>query len=687
MRIAPQLRPDFARALPQSVDAEARTVEVVWSTGADVPRTDRWTGERWIERLSLEPEHVDLSRLNSGAPVLDTHGRWELADQIGVVDRAWLDKEDGQPVGRAVLRFPAAEDDAAAHAIFRKIQDGIIRNISVGYALRKIEKVSEEDGVATMRAVDWQPFELSFVPVGADAGAGTREMARSRGWEPVEVEIVQSEGTDDMFKNRLLGSGAILRDKENEQGQQVREKEETRPASAEGNAGSDVRAEVERAVREERERSASIRQRCRAAGLEDVFADDLIGRGIAADHAGNHIIDELARRNGSESRNLAPSSPGPRVQGGLDARQKFVDGAERALLSRAGFGQEEGGNEFRGLTLRELAREALELQGVRTRGLGPLDLVGTAFTARPDQVLRAAGGMHTSSDFPLLLANVARKAMLNGLEEGEESFQQWTSIGTLGDYRPANRVALGAFPSLPKVGEGGEYTYGTLGETGETVQLAKYGRLFAITREAIINDDVDAFSKVPARMGRAALRTVGNLAYAALTSNPTMSDGKALFIAAHKNLATGSTSALSVASLSAARAALRMQADRTNAAAVLNITPRFLIVPVALESTARTLMDAQYDPSSATLMIPNPVRGMATVIADPRLDLVSTTAWYLTGSPSAVDTVEVSYLDGQATPSLEQQDGWKIDGTEFKVRMEAAAKALAWEGLYKSNGA
>ena len=165
-----QTRADV-RLMPESVDVERRTVEVVWSTGAAVRRRDPWTGKRYDEVLSLDEAHVDLSRLNGGAPLLNTHGAWDLRDVIGVVERAWIAREGEAIVGRATVRF---SDRADVEPIWRDVASGIVRNVSVGYAVRSYE-ITETDGQPPVwRAVDWQPLELSAVPIGADAAAGFR---------------------------------------------------------------------------------------------------------------------------------------------------------------------------------------------------------------------------------------------------------------------------------------------------------------------------------------------------------------------------------------------------------------------------------------------------------------------------------------------------------------------------------
>src|SRR5699024_8480473 len=120
--------------------------------------------------------------------------------------------------------------------------------------------------------------------------------------------------------------------------------------------------------------------------------------------------------------------------------------------------------------------------------------------------------------------------------------------GSLPDFKQAKRVGLDAFPALAEVKEDAEYTYATVGDFAEPVVLATYGKMFKITRQAIVNDDMDAFTRIPMKMGRAARRTVGNLVYAILTGNPSMSDSTTLFHANHGNLA-GSGGAPSVSTL------------------------------------------------------------------------------------------------------------------------------------------
>ena len=292
-----------------------------------------------------------------------------------------------------------------------------------------------------------------------------------------------------------------------------------------------------------------------------------------------------------------------------------------------------------------------------------------------------AGGMHGTSDFGSILADVANKAMLQGVAEANETFSQWTKPGTLSDFKPSKRTGLDAFPSLPVVAPGAEFKHGTMGDFGEDIVLATYGRLFSITRQAIINDDLDAFTDVPRKMGRAAIRTIGSLVYAVLNDNPDMADGTALFHANHGNLGTGG--APSVATFEEAYELMSTQKDRGGNAEALNIRPAYVLLPPSLRSQVLQVLESEHDPSKSGRTA-NTARGMVEPIIDAR---ITGPAYYFAADATAIDTVEVAYLDGNQTPYLDQQDGWGIDGTEFKVRMDAGVKPLMWEGLVKNAGA
>ena len=158
---------------PSSLNEKARTVEVSWTTGADVLRQDAWTGRRYVERLIVDPSSVNLERLASGAsPVLDSHDRSSVARQVGVVERAEV--SDG--VGHARIRFAS---DPESDAIFRKVVEGVARSLSVGYTV-DATRVTERDGEPDLHEITrWTPFECRMVALGADPHAQVRSHTNS----------------------------------------------------------------------------------------------------------------------------------------------------------------------------------------------------------------------------------------------------------------------------------------------------------------------------------------------------------------------------------------------------------------------------------------------------------------------------------------------------------------------------
>jgi ATP-dependent Clp endopeptidase proteolytic subunit ClpP len=418
-------------------------------------------------------------------------------------------------------------------------------------------------------------------------------------------------------------------------------------------------------VKAERARVLGIRAAVEKAGLSPTFGDELVSNGWTLAEAQAMVIDQWSKEG------VKPTVSASMT---VDAADNFIDGATQALMAKAGLTKHDPSNSWNNRSLYDLAEAALVQAGAGTRGMDKMSVVQAAFSPR-------AAITHTSSDFTRILANVANKAMLKGYEEAGETFQQWTAAGSLPDFKPQSRVDLNLFPALAKVEEGAEYTYGTIGDRGESIQLATFGRLFSVTRQAIINDDMSAMVRVPQRMGRAAIRTIGNLVYSVLTTNPLMADGENLFSPAHFN---DGNDPLSIDGLDAARVAMALQKDPDNiAAGGLNIRPSFLLVPVALEGEARILLNSQYVPGET--FVPNKVAGLAQIVSDARLDAASSETWYLAASPSLYDTIEVAYLNGVQTPVLEQKEGWGVDGVEFKVRLDAGVKALDFRGLYRSN--
>lgn len=343
------------------------------------------------------------------------------------------------------------------------------------------------------------------------------------------------------------------------------------------------------------------------------------------------------------------------------------DSVRASVMARAGYQDYEKDNAYNSMTLRELARASLTERGVGVATYNPMQMIGMAFT-------------HSTSDFGNILLDVANKAILLGWEENDETFEKWTKKGQLSDFKTAHRVGLGAFPSLRQVREGAEYKYVTLDDKGETIALATYGELFSISRQAIINDDMNMLTDVPKKLGEAAKATIGDLVYAVLVDNEKMSDKKALFSTDHKNMITGG---MDVETISAGRTAMRQQKEGER---TLNIRPAFMLVPTTLETQAiQVVKSGSVKGADVNANIINPVRDLAEIIAEPRLDEASTKDWYM-ASRQGSDTIEVAYLNGIDVPYIDQLEGFTSDGVTTKVRIDAGVAPVDYRGLLKVTG-
>ncbi|MFG8169819.1 ClpP-like prohead protease/major capsid protein fusion protein [Pseudomonas aeruginosa] len=434
-----------------------------------------------------------------------------------------------------------------------------------------------------------------------------------------------------------------------------------------------VRAQINAAENTRREGIRAVFQPF-AASHGEMLNEVLLDSSVTIEQAQAKLLASLASG--------ATPSAGPSGSQGANSHvyagngNLVGDSVRASVMARAGLEEQQSDNRYNFMSLRELARASLVDRGIGVASYSPMQMVGLAFT-------------HTTSDFGTILIDVANRSMLAGWDEAEETFQLWTKKGMLSDFKTVHRVGLGEFPSLRQVREGAEYKYVTVGSRSQPIALATYGEIFSITRQAIINDDMNLLTDIPRKMGMAAKATIGDLVYAILTSNPVLSDGKALFHADHKNLQTGASSALSIESLSKAKTQMATQKTEVEGGKprTLNIRPAFVLTPVALEDKAKQIIRSASVPGAESNSgIENPIRNFAEVIGEPRLDDNSATSYYLAARQGS-DTIEVAYLDGNELPYMEQQQGFTVDGVATKVRIDAGVAPLDFRGLQKSNGA
>ncbi len=676
-----------AELAPNTADAGARTVEVVWSAGARVRRAS-FFGEPYDEELSLDPAHVRLDRLNAGAPFLKVHELDTLDAVIGSVVPGSARIENGR--GIALVRISERAD---VEPIWRDIQAGHIRAVSIGYQVHRFDISKPDGGRELWRAVDWTPFEVSAVPVGADPAAGFRANNDLHDCVLHRRDAPTEQGASPMTDqtNPAAGDAVNTATAANQPTEPVETKDTTmtepkatttepqggaietraqpKPPKFDAPSTPDTETIATRAREAERDRVSTIYDLAGRLNLERGFAEDLVRRGVSVDESRRLILDQVAAKS-DETRTF------PHVSvplGGRDERITRRDAVASALLHRYSptlFPLEDAARQYRGMTLLELARESLGLSGVNTRGL-----------SRDEVATRA---LHSTSDFPEILSAVTNKTLRQAYDAYPRTFALFCRQVLATDFKAMHRVQLGEAPQLLEVGESGEFKRGTLGESKESYRVKTYGRVVAITRQVLINDDLDAFTRIPAMYGNSIAQLESDVVWGIITANPAMADGTALFHANHRNLA-GTAAALDVTSVGAARAAMAKQTG-LDKKTVLNIRPAYLIVPASLELKAEQLVAQNLVPAATASVVPQSIRTLSP-ISEPRLDAASETAWYLAASPAQIDTIEYAYLEGQQGAYIETRNGFDVDGVEIKCRLDFGAKAIDWRGLYKNAGA
>lgn len=608
------------------VDSDNRTVELSFSS--ETPY-GRWFGD---EILCHDEECINLERFSNGlGTVLFNHDRDAV---VGHIEKVWL--EDNR--GKALVRF---DTDEQSETIFQKVQSGTLQGVSVGYAIYRYEVLEDEDTKSTNGrfngpayvVTDWEPLEISIVAVPADPTVGVGRSA-----EEIHTSIDTQEDNTRMDPKEILNNEEV---------------KSTEPVET-----GLTQADLQKAMEQERKRTSEITALFRDFDVEG--ADEAIVMGVSVDEARAMVMDQLRARN-----------KGVSVTMGEAESDKFRAAAQDAVLMAAGIPVADaapGAQELRGHSMVELAREALQREGLKANFGDNMELARQA--------------INSTSTFPAIMANLANKSVMVGFNEAETTYQIWAGKGSNRDFKEAARVALSEAGNLELVPEGGQFQQDFLGEASARTKVATYGKLFSLTRQAIINDDLGLFSKIATKYGSAAKRLVNKMVYAQLTGNVKMQDNVALFDTKHGNVA-GTGEALSVKAIAKAITAMRRQKGIIGEA-TLNITPKYLVVPPELEVTAYQIVNSTAAVDGVNSGVVNPYKGRFIVVAD--AELTDPDAWYLVADASQHDTIEVTYLNGVETPRLETRQGFEVDGIEYKVAFDCGISALDFRGLYKNAG-
>ena len=624
-----------ATMTPRSINNEEKTATFTATTDQ---AAQVWDWERFdiIDEV-LRMDGVVLPK-SGQVPLLDSHSRYSVGDILGSAKDFDFGERDGHESLETLVTFA---DDPASQAAFSKVRAGHLTDMSVGY--RVLESTWVPDGERAVIqgreytgpvkvATKWALKEVSLTPIGADSLAKVRaEYQQHQQIRAAQAEPEQPTPTEEPQMTQ-----------------------ET-PLTAEdlGRAQND-------AITQERTRCMQIRAKCKEAKLDDL-ADGLIERGVTVQEATDELFQAMVKK-----------APGPvqRIEVGADEADKFRAAATDGLMLRAGHASDKpapGADAFRGVDMAEIIRRCMERAGVP----GARDITGNRRRIA-DMAVRA--GTMSTSDFSAIFGNVVNKTLLKAYNEVPATWQPWVNVVSTSDFKTIHGIKLSEAPDLELVTEGGEYKFKSLAENQESYRPFKYGEILPLTWEMIVNDDLRAFTRVPALLGSATRRKESELVYGLLSSGnnnhgPTLADSAQLFktTSDRANLRQEGK-AITAANLDAGRQL--MWAQKGLKGSRLNIQPKFLIVSPKNAMTAQVLLtSAGNTTAQLNAGVVNPMQNAFTSIVEARLlDWDSGEAWYLVADPSQVDTFECAYLDGYQQPQIETEAEFNRDVISWKVR-------------------
>lgn len=724
-----KLPPVKSPVVLRSVGYTSGITDVCIATETPVRRYDEERG--YVINEVLLMEGVVLRANQSQIPIVDSHDDSTVRNIFGSI--RGLQVVDGELHGS-----PSFASDPDAQLICQRMNEGHITDFSItalpieslfvprgqSYTTRRGQTI---EGPAIIHT-RWQPHNASICATGADELSTVRrsyidlERKVKRMDEALLGQLAAMGLPDGMTDpNQILAwvVGKLGADAAEETSEPVENMagdpappEDTKKVECADMATpvdekpkEDVTEAIARALRTDAKRRKEIQSLCAVHKIERSFADQLCDDGVDLNTAREKVLQRMATKPVGQTTDRVTVTESEddktfaAARDGLIMRTLKQSGSRQTIQNPAA-----GHQDFVNMKLSRMAELYAERMGCDVRRMAPKDIaliaMGHPGTANRFRIQRDA--YHTTGSFSSLMLDAANKTLLAAYEEAPYTWEMWArNAGTTSDFKALNRIRFSEMGSPEVVPEGKEYPESPMSDAKESYKVEKYGSMFTVTWETVVNDDLDAISRIPAMQGAACRRKQNQAVYGVLTGNPTMADTGALFNATaqtsaggHANLATGA-GAPSVTTLNTAFISM-MTKKGLRSDVILNIQPAFLIVPAAISATALQLLGSIADPSAGgsttgnsntkNIYGPNGDRPLK-VIVEPLLDAASSTAWFLAANNSQVDTIELTFLEGEQSPVLENEWDFSKDVYMYKVRQTFGVAPIDYRGLYKHAGA
>jgi len=666
-----------ALAAPVTVNRAARTVEVVWSTGARARNFVPPLGPI-IEELDMRPEAVRMDALRSGrAPVLDTHRRAGTRDVLGRVTAARL--EAGR--GYATLQFSGADD---VEPVWQRVADGTLQSVSVGYRVHRYDpRPDAATGQTIHRAVDWEPYEISIVPVPVDAAAVVRGEG-DQGTPATAIEPALTIPEEPPMPETTPASPDPAPAPPAPPSTPPQESPVTTTAPPEPTRAMPPTPDID-AIRAEADRAAVERIAAyepvlaAARGLVtpdmlDAMREAAIRDRISPEVLRGRLWDAFAQNAPRPSLPARPET-GP----GQDDPASLLDAMAEALAARSMPG-------YQAPSTGPGAGRHVEFMGWR-----PSDMMGELLRARGERniprnpTILAERAFHTTSDFPALLSAAANKMLLAAYAPAQPTYRTLFLRRDFRDFKPHRHLRVGDFPNLVALSENGEIQAGTMSESQELVFLQTFARRIRVTRQMLVNDDLGAFTDFASMIGRRVADFENATAYALVNSaggdGPTLVTGAAPVFAtgaARLNKATAGT-LLDLGNLALGRAAVMRQRTLDGLPIAVGSQMRLLVGPNQELAARQLTVSVQATQTSNA----NVYAGFVQPLVEP---MIPANRWYLFSDPFAAPVYVYGYLNGAEGPQVTTGNVQGVDGVEVSVIFDFGVGAIDWRGAWFNPG-
>ncbi|MCC6906678.1 MAG: hypothetical protein IT430_01940 [Phycisphaerales bacterium] len=610
---------------------------------------------------------LDLAGLNIPSQMRPIRFSHDPASGVGHTDAIRI--EQGQLIASGLV----SRDTPTAREIVTSSKNGFPWQASVGASVEEFEFIREGQKVL----VNGQEFagpvnvvrkatlgEISFVDLGADGKTSVNVAA---------IAATQENNMDGDTKDNANGTSAPATNGVVSQAP-VESAPATDDASKNGtnaNAIEDIRAQA----LAETSRIAAVRRLCAGQHL------DIEAQAIREGWDATRTELEILRAN-------RPKAPAVHVPDQSVSTQIL----EAACLIAARFEDLEkhceeraldlAAKRFRGgIGLQELLLEAAWANGYSGRNFRDSRNV-LKFAFNPG----IEAGLSTI-DIGGILSNVANKFLLEGFFSVERTWRNITAVRNVSDFKTVTSYRLIGKDQYEIVAPGGELKHGTLGEEQYTNKADTYGLLLAIDRRDIINDDLGAITTVPRKLGRGSGLKINDVFWSIFMANSDF------FKVGNKNFLSGADTVLSIDGLTKAEVAFMDQVDGDGKP--LGMLPAILLVPTALSAIGSQLfksMELRDTTASTKYPVSNPHQGKFRVevsryLSNAQYTGNSAKAWYLLADAADLPVIEVAFLNGQESPTIETAEAdFNVLGIQMRGYHDFGVNLQDPRGGTKSKG-